>query len=801
MKRIRRIFTVLTAFILIVGIIITISGVWFVQRSWPQVDGTISAPGLQEEVTVIRDQWGIPYIYAENEHDLFFAQGYVHAQDRLWQMEFNRRVGSGTLSAVLGEVTLGVDRLMRIFGLRRAAERDWEILDTDSRAILEAYAQGVNTYIDTHPNALPIEFTILDVTPEPWHPVDTLTWGKVMSLNLAGDYGLDLLRARAIVATDFQATQDILPFPEEDFTIPAEVDNFRWLAPTRNTPGDAAVETMVKKTYSAIGSNSWVVHGNRTATGKPLLAVDNHLPFGVPSIWYQNGLFGGRFNVVGFSFPGVPMILMGHNEHIGWGITNLSTEVQDLYIEKLDNRDNPTQYLFEDEWHDLEIVEEVIEVNNQDSVTLPVYITRHGPIINALLGELENAEPLALRWPDLEDSTLVTSIMLLNQASNWQEFRQALQYWSSPKQNFVYVDVDGNIGYQAASNIPIRVPGHNGIVPVPGWTGEYEWEGYIAFDDLPSHFNPSAEFIIAANTRVIPPDTSQYTLEYSGVTTFRAERIEDFLTSHSNITVEDIQGLQMDTYSVQAEVLRPYLLQLEPENDLQEQALSQVDQWDLYYEIDQTGASIYEVWHWFLQQNIFSDELGEDLMQEYYRFGLATAPVLIDLMEEPENEWFDDITTEQIETRDDIVRQSFVDALQWLTERYGDQPEEWNWGRIHTMTFFHQPLGQSGIALIENIFNSDAMPARGSDFTINNGWYSIVTPFTMEGGTIQRLIIDVHTMSNTALAINATGQSEHIFHRHRMDMVDMWQNGQYHDLLFDQAQIMTNAESRLTLRP
>jgi penicillin amidase len=809
MKRIGRVLIVIGIGLLVIAVVLAGVGTWFVRRPWSQVSGTMAVTGLSAPVEVIRDEWGVPHIYAENEHDLFFAQGYVHAQDRLWQMEFSRRIGSGTLSAALGEATLDTDRFLRTIGLRRAAERDWAIINDDTRAILEAYAEGVNAYIEIHRDRLPLEFTILGVAPEPWTPVDTLAWGKVMSFDLGGNYDIELLRARIIAQLGEEAARQLLP-PYADgapLIIPPEARSYAWLRGACFGRLDA-LAAVLGDHGPTWGSNNWVVHGSRTATGMPMLADDTHLGLNMPSIWYENGLHGGRFDSVGFSFPGVPMVIIGHNSRIAWGVTNLGPDVQDFYIEKLDDPAQPTQYEFMGEWRDLQMVRETVEVKGQPPVTLDVRITHHGPIMNDVMGDLEGAEPMALQWTALEGSHLFNSVMLINLATNWDEFRQALSFWDVPSQNFVYADVDGNIGYQSPGKIPIRASGHQGLVPVPGWTGEYEWQGFIPFDELPNVFNPPTGFVATANNKVVPDDYV-YHLAYEWAAPYRAQRITDLLAADDSITLEDIRNIQAQTYSLPAEVLRPYLLAVEPENDLQAQALAQVEAWDLHNEADRAGASVYQVWYWFLVQNTLGDELGEGLREEYLDNGFIHIPMMVELMTQADGSgnilasaggWFDDVTTSQLETRDDIVGRSLADTVAWLSEHYGEAPERWGWGRLHTMTFVHQPLGQSGIGLLERIFNSRPIPARGDNFTVDAASFDFNQPFAMIHGASQRQIVDLSDLGNS-LSIHTTGQSGQAFHPHREDFIPLWQDVEYHPMLFSREAVEAKAETTLTLTP
>jgi penicillin amidase len=775
-------------------------GTWFVRRPWPQVKGTLAVAGLSAPVTVIRDQLGVPNLYAENEHDLFFAQGYVHAQDRLWQMEFNRRIGSGTLSAILGETTLDTDRFLRTLGLRRAVERDWAQTDADTRAILEAYAAGVNAYVDTHRDRLPLEFTLLGVDPEPWTPVDTLAWGGVMSYSLCGNYEDELLRARLIATVGQTATLELMPpYPASGpFIVPPEARSYAWLRGAE-MEGLEAVNALLGGSRPDWGSNNWVVHGSRTATGKPLLADDTHLGLDMPSIWYENGLHGGRFDSVGYSFPGAPLVIIGHNVRIAWGVTDLPADVQDFYIEKLDDPARPTQYEFEGQWYDLNVAHEDIAVKGAEPVGLDVLITRHGPILNDVLGELPGAEPLALRWTILEGNELFRAVVDLNLATNWDEFRRALSYWDAPSQNFVYADVEGNIGYQSPGKIPIRAAGHRGTVPVPGWTGQYEWQGYIPFDELPSVLNPPTGFIVSANNKVVPDDYPYY-LTDDWAAPYRAQRITDLLAADDSVTMEDIRNIHAQTYSLPAEALRPDMLASQPANDREAQALDQVRAWDLYLEAERTGVPVYEAWYWFLVQNTLRDELGSDLMDTYLGYGSVHMPAMIALMAQPDSPWFDDRTTPQVETRDDMVQRSLTDAITWLASAYGDDPEKWTWGRLHTKTFVHQPLGQSGIGLLEKLFNSPTIPARGDPFTVDAASFDGQHPFAMTGGVSQRTIADLSELDNSRM-IHTTGQSGQLFNRHRQDMISLWQAVEYGPMPFSRAAVEANGVAVLTLTP
>jgi len=774
-----------------------VGGSLFIRRTFPTIDGTVKVAGLHSTVEVYRDRWGVPHIYADNAEDLFFAQGYVTAQDRLWHMEFNRRVASGTLSEILGEATLDTDRFIRTLGWRQVAGAEVEALQGETLTLLEAYAAGVNAFIDSHRGSLPLEFTILAFEPEPWTPADSVAWAKAMAWDLGGNWEAELLRAQLMEAVGEEKAAELAPpYPDSaPLIVPPEVGDYGSLGIGGLLARSAELEKFLSG-GPGVGSNNWVVDGSKSATGQPLLADDMHLGLQMPSIWYEVHLVGGGFNVEGYSFPGVPGVVVGHNEDIAWGVTNLGPDVQDLYLEKL-NPANPDQYEYQGQWVDMEILEEVIEVSGQDPVLERVQVTRHGPIITPVVEDL--SEVIAFRWTALEPNRLVEALFMLDGASNWEEFRGALELWAVPSQNFVYADVEGNIGYQAPGQIPIRAEGHTGLVPVPGWTGEYEWQGYIPFDDLPSVFNPSTHYLLTANNKVVS-DEYPYVLAYDFALGHRAQRIAALLESKDVLGVEDFQRIHADTYSLSAEIFTPYLLQIEPEGFLQERALNELRAWDYRCEAESTGAAIFHVFYMKLVENTFGDELGEEVLVEYVGAWTWHHIALEEMIHEANNPWFDDITTPEKETRDDIVLRSFADALDYLGNRFGDVPHAWGWGRLHGVTFVHQPLGESGIAPLEMIFNRGPVEVGGSAHTVNAASFDPEEPYATTDGVSQRLIVDLSDFDNS-LSTHTTGQSGLVFNRHYDDMIRLWQAVEYHPLLWSREMVEQNQEGLLVLEP
>ncbi|HEY6101797.1 MAG TPA: penicillin acylase family protein, partial [bacterium] len=561
-------------------------GVYAVRRAFPQTSGRIALEGLHGTVEVMRDRWGIPHIYAQDDLDLFFAQGFVHAQDRLWQMEFNRRAASGRLSEIFGPVTLDTDRFLRTVGLRRAAEAEAAQLGDEMTRVLQAYADGVNAYITSRRGRLPLEFALLRYVPEPWSPVDSVAFGKLMAWTLSGNWDSEILRAHLVSRFGEAGMERLMPaYPAGmPVIVPAGAD----YRPFRSAVALRLVAHAPAR--DGTGSNNWVIAGSRTTTGTPILANDPHLQAAMPSIWYEMDLSSERFHAAGATFAGAPGVIIGHNAHIAWGVTNAGPDVQDLYLERFDP-DDPTRYEFKGQWEQATVVEESISVKGRrEPVLLPVRITRHGPILNGVVDGLDAF--VALRWTALEPGTILGSVLRLDEARNWSEFREALKLWTVPAQNFVYADGDGNIGYQLPGRIPVRAKG-DGLLPVPGWTGEYEWVGEIPFDELPSSFNPERGYIVTANNRIIP-DGYQHFIAAEWDPGFRAQRIEAMLTAQPKVSPEVVADMQLDTTSLPAQAIIRSLQGVQVTEEPDASLLAELRAWDGVLAPESQAAAIYE---------------------------------------------------------------------------------------------------------------------------------------------------------------------------------------------------------------
>ena len=806
--RLSRFFLITVSVLLILLILIGITGLILVRRPFPQTEGSLRVPGLHQQVEVFRDSYGVPHIYASNEHDLFMAQGFVHAQDRFWQMEFWRRSGSGTLSEILGPSGLESDRFIRTVGWHRTAAQEIELYNESERSVLDDYAEGVNAYISQNQGNLGLEFTVLGLTgvkfdPEPWTALNSLTYAKLMAFDLGGNRSDELTRALIATRVGTDALDELMPPYQDGY--PTIVTNAIHEASLAAIP-DEVFDFHTLGLGEGIGSNNWVISGDKTESGYPILADDTHLGIQMPSIWYEVGLHcepvGPEcpYNVVGFSFASIPGIIIGHNDRIAWGVTNLGPDVQDLFIEKV-NPTNPNQYEYQGSWNDMEIIREEITVAGQDDPEIVnVRITRHGPIINDVIGGMEEEwsygwQPLAFSWTALQPGTILRSMLMLNTASNWDDFRAALAYWDVPSQNFVYADIDGNIGYQAPGRIPIRAAG-NGTMPVPGWTGQYEWIDYIPFDSLPRAYNPAEGYIATANNAVVSTEYP-YFISTDWAPGYRARRIVEMIEADSSITIEDVMTMHGDNVVVNAQDILPYLLQLQTTEPKQAQAFDYLRDWNFNANRESVPAMIFESLRLHLIDRTYGDELGEQLLQRA-RGNLVVA--LSQILPDQSNRWFDDVNTPEVENRDDILQLALEDTIDELSETLGEDMSAWKWGDLHTATFRNQSLGSSGIGIIESIFNRGPVAVDGSAAVVNATSYSMSDPYTVVAVPSQRQIVDLEYFERS-LTMHTTGQSGHAFHPHYDDMIDPWRNIEYHSMLWTRGQVEAAADALLTLTP
>ena len=808
------------------------------KKSFPIVEGEIRTSGLEGEVKIYRDAYGVPQIYASTHHDLFFAQGYVHAQDRFWQMDFWRHLGSGRLAELLGKPMLETDRFLRTLGWERVAEQELALLGEDEIAILDAYSAGVNAYLgQVSGPELSLEYYFLDLLnkdyePAPWKPLNSLTWAKAMAWDLRGNLDSEIDRALLLKSLSRNQVEFIYPsYPRDHPTIISDlvldkpqdltaveiekmgtIHTSSLLIPLykemeANLTG---LDQITKGGFESVGSNSWAVSGDLTDTGKPYLANDPHLGSQMPSIWYEVGLHCQeiteecQLNVAGFSFAGAPGVVIGHNDRIAWGVTNLGPDVMDLYIEKI-NPDNPTQYLTPDGWTEMETIVEVLQIAGDDPVELEIHLTSHGPVIGSVYGLEDFGEEsglaipdhyaLALQWTALEPTCIFCSIWDINLASNWEEFREAARDFTVPAQNLLYADVDGNIGYQTPGNIPIRVEGHNGMLPVPGWNGEYEWQGYIPFEELPHTLNPSEGYIVTANNAVVD-DSYPYLITEEWNLGFRAKRIVSLLESVQDpISLNDLKKMQGDNYDDLAALLIPYLLD-KPSSDPELRAAQDLLRgWDYQADLESAPAALYMVFWQHLTENTIGDNLPDDFQ---IGVGSRAKEVIRQLLSDPSNPWWDDTSTSEREYMQDILQGTLEESYRELVKTQGKDPEKWNWGELHTVTFIHQVM--DSFPFVRKAFNRGPFQTSGGSEIVNATGWDENNPYVVDWLPSMRMIIDLNNLDNS-LSIHTTGQSGHAYHPHYIDMAELWRKIYYHPMPWNSRRIQNQAEALLILRP
>jgi penicillin amidase len=815
-------------------------------KSFPQVDGTIQLEGLDASVDIYRDQMGIPHIYASTEHDLFFAQGYVHAEDRFWQMDVWRHIGSGALSEMFGNGQLDTDIFLRTLGWRVIAEQEYAQLDADSKAIIDFYTAGVNAYLEDHDTtALSLEYAVLgllspDYKIEKWTPIHSLTWGKAMAWDLRGNMGEEIERAVLLKTLSPEQVAELFPeYPEDHPVIvntiagPTSSSTQQSSQVTSHFPLSmsdltqladqvAVLDSILGPKGDGVGSNSWAIAGSHTSTGMPLLANDPHLSIQMPSIWYQVGLHckpqneACPYNVAGFSFAGVPGVIIGHNDRVAWGFTNVGPDVMDLYIERV-NPENPNQYEVNGEWVDFETRTETIDIVGAEPVEVTVRLTRHGPVISEAYGPLLNeGDPddeefeafkdragielpeqyvIALKWTALTPSTPFQAIWGFDKAQNWEEFREAARNFHVPPQNLLYADVDGNIAYQMPGDIPIRANG-DGTLPVPGWTDDYEWMGFIPFEELPYTFNPEEGYIATANNQVPPSDyTNLITRDWDYG--FRAQRIADMIEgAPEKIDIPYMQSMQGDSFDANGPLFVPMLLALQDLPEKQAKAQRLLNDWDYQARADSAAAAVFNAFWRHLLQNTFNDELPE----RYQPDGGSRWNDIMRHMDESSAWWDDKSTTEIVETRSDIFRKSFEEGVAELEDIFGSDTSKWNWGDMHASTFRNGTLGESGVGLIESLFNRGPFPTGGGEAIVNATGWSVRDGYETNWLPSMRMVVDLGDLNNS-LTVHTTGQSGHAYHPHYIDMAPLWANIEYYPMWWDEGAVTGNAEAHLTLQP
>lgn len=797
----------------------------------PPAHGRIELAGLRQPVKVYRDDWGAPHIHARTDADAFFAMGYVAAQERLFQMDLLRRLANGRLAEIIGPAGLPHDKLARIVGFRRNAERALPVMDPATLPLGEAYVAGVNAFMAGMGDALPIEFRVLGYRPEPWTMLDSAAMGRLQGWQLSMNWVREAVRVM-LVAERGEATTALLmqgidgwgPYilnaEQRDYaqagSAPVASAAQVALAPALRDVAAALLAAQVDTPFvghAGLASNNWVVAGSKTASGKPILSNDPHLALPMPGVWLEVRVKSPTLDITGVMFPGLPLVPLGHTRYAAWGATTTVADTQDLYIEQPHPSDPEHLYVVPGGVKRYRTEAERIVVKGTgghatEYVDLQVRISRHGPIINDLVPDLpDGTPPLALRWTGAEPSDEFTAFLAVARATNWDEFRAAIGQMGTPVQNWVFAAINGDIGYICGGRIPIRAPGHDPRLPVPGHTDEFEWRGWIPLDELPQVKNPPAGYVASANNKVAPPAYPYY-LQDSASSGYRAARIQEVLADATQLTLTDMARLQLDDFMVMGRRIAPHIIRAAraagAQDATERDAFAALEAWDYRASAGSTGATVFHAVMEHLKDGILEDEMSPLVYERGYRhqFNLW---LLIDRMcnEGHAAVLWDDRGTEATETADDILAAAFRAGVADLAEHQGRRVAGWRWGDLHQQHFAHVfsqvapgagraqrnagkgVLAKAALGVVDRYFGAGPFPLNGSGTTTRASAFNYFEgTFDATWGVSYRHIIDMADVAS-ARSVITTGNSGHVASPHYRDQAPLWARGDYHPMVMD----------------
>ena len=769
----------------------------------PSYSGSVKTSGIKSSVEIFRDSVGIPYIFASDDEDAAFALGYLHAQERLFQMDIARRAAEGRLSEVFGSRTLQFDKMFLTMGLKRNVYSNYKYYSDSTKKILQAYSNGVNEYIKDSKGKLSVEFDLLKYEPYDWRPEHSLLLIKMMAWELNISLWADIAYLGIKKKLGIDKAKEIIPdYPENGKTIiQSDIKSF---ADARNDiiNTDREFRKFMGITGTHIGSNNWVINGDKSASGKPIIANDPHLAFQAPGKWYAVILKSNNWNACGVTVPGVPVVVIGKNNSISWVLTNVMADDADFYCEKIDSTNN--YYFYKGNWQKLQEYEEQIYVKDSALVRIKIKSTHRGPIISnhhpysfMFPGNTESIRGVSMRWTANEFSDEFLAYYLINKAKNWEEFNSAVTKFSVPGQNFVYADSSGNIGYICGAKLPIRKLNTPTFLN-DGTNDVNDWIGYVPYEEMPKLFNPAQNFIATANNKVI--NNFRYHISNIWEPASRIARINELLNFKSKHSVDDFMLYQHDNVSKYASEITPFILNAFKDVTIHDEnlkkALFMLRKWDFRMDEFREVPSIYAVFLNCLLKNIFYDKLGEQLFNEYLFLANIPYRVLLQLLKQPNSSWFDNQATPEKESRDMTIRKSFSQALSELENQYGDNITKWQWGKLHKVTFKHFFSG--ALPFINNLVNIGPFSIGGDGTTLFNTEYSFCTypenslfkqeKFANVLGPSMRFVYDFSKPDEFYLILT-TGQSGHIFSSHYSDMTRMWLDGKYFKVCTDENSI------------
>ena len=739
---------------------------FYLLSSLPLTDGKLVVPGSKGEIRIARDADGVPLITAGDDEDAAFGLGFVHAQERLFQMELQRRYGAGRLAEIFGSEAVTIDRQMRVLGLHRAAEAEIPFLSVTVRRGLEAYAAGVNAFLASRRGALPPEFLLLRFAPEPWRPADSLVWGKLMAVQLGGNYRGELQRAR--MARTIAAADLAFLYPEYPKDAPTTLSDM--LPIYRRLALDSLYEALPPIVGPIFASNNWVVDGRHSASGKPILANDPHLELGAPGFWFLARLKTPEHEIAGGTAAGSPFILVGHNERIAWGLTTTTADVEDLFVERVDPAD-PGLYLTPQGTAPFVSRREIITVRGEAPIDITIRTTRHGPVLSDALppGAADPGYVLALAATfTIPEDRSAEALWQLNRAADWPSFREALWNFVGPMQNIVYADVDGTIGFIAPGLVPIRLSG-DGWLPAPGWTGDYDWVGFVPFAALPSAVDPPSGHFASANNRIVPAGYP-YFLSRDWDLPNRAQRIEALLAATPVQTSASSAAIQADTLSLMAQHLVPLMTAITAADDASGEVLLRLRRWDFHMDRDKVEPLLFTAWLREFSRRILFDRLGE-AASGYWDLKPRVMEAV--LTERPD--WCDDPKLPEQKGCSVRLMEALAAALARLRQAYGADMTQWRWGRAHVAGFANPVF--SRIPVLRDWLDV-SIPTSGAYDTLDRGPSTIrddARPFAQRFGAGLRIITDLAAPNDATMMITP-GQSGNALSGHFADLLRRWRD-------------------------
>ncbi|MBC8337199.1 MAG: penicillin acylase family protein [Rhodospirillales bacterium] len=787
------------ALVLIGALAVGGAGAWLFS-TLPDVDGVVEVPVLENPVEIMRDEAGVPHIFAKSSRDAYFALGYAHAQDRFWQMEVMRRFGAGRLSEIFGELGLASDKWMRTLNLYGLAEQKAQQLPPATRQALSIYAAGVNARIQKSqslPWGVPApEFALFQFKPEPWKPADSLVWGKIMAMWLGQNWRDELLRARLARKLSPKQVGELWPVYPDGMP--------RTIEKTLNKSAHLIEGLDLKKIAGLFplptglprgASNAWAVANKHTLTRGAIMANDPHLGFVAPVLWYMARIEAPDLTVSGATVPGLPFTVLGHNGQIAWGMTSTQSDLTDLFVEQLD--ETGKKYKTPGGWEDFETRTETIAIKGGRSETITVRESRHGPVISDILDKAAQSAGknavIALSATYLEnDDRSADTFFHINRAKNWDQFVAALKDFQGPQSNFVFADKTGDIGFMAPGLVPIRKGGW-GLVPSPGWDGMTDWKGYVPFDELPKVHNPENGWIINSNNPVVD-ESYPYHLSFDWSPGYRAKRIADRIGEKGQ-SVHGTARIQQDFVSGMALHMLPLMRDIEPVDEASRRALTMLEKWKGQMSRQRAEPLIFSAWILELNRAIYADELG-DLFEDY----LTLRPQFLHSVLTRHQKWCDNVNTPEPEDCHDRIRHALKQALDGLKKKFGEDMAAWHWGDVHRARFPHKVL--SNVPFLRRFVDME-IPSDGGNYTVNRGASHVNNakgPFDNIHGPGFRAIYDLEDLRRSRFMI-ATGQSGNPVSGHYRDLLPDWRDGLYRRLGQARVALKNSALHTLVLTP